>query len=40
MILGFFIKEFIIEFFGRGVGMDIVCKSIEKVGGLIEVKSK
>lgn len=40
MIPGFSTKESITEFSGRGVGMDIVRKSIEKVGGSIEVKSK
>ena len=40
MTPGFSTKEYITEFSGRGVGMDIVRKSIEKVGGSIEVKSK
>ncbi|MFQ4200014.1 chemotaxis protein CheA [Clostridioides difficile] len=40
MTPGFSTKESITEFSGRGVGMDIVGKSIEKVGGSIEVKSK
>lgn len=40
MTPGFPTKESITEFSGRGVGMDIVRKSIEKVGGSIEVKSK
>lgn len=40
MTPGFSTKESITEFSGRGVGMDIVQKSIEKVGGSIEVKSK
>jgi len=40
MTPGFSTKESITEFSGRGVGMDIVRKSIEKVGGSIEVKSK
>ena len=40
MTPGFSTKESITEFSGRGVDMDIVRKSIEKVGGSIEVKSK
>lgn len=40
MTPGFSTKESVTEFSGRGVGMDIVRKSIEKVGGSIEVKSK
>lgn len=40
MTPGFSTKESITEFSGRGVGMDIVRKSIEKVGGSIEVRSK
>lgn len=40
MTPGFSTKESITKFSGRGVGMDIVRKSIEKVGGSIEVKSK
>lgn len=40
MTPGFSTKESITEFSGRGVGMDIVRESIEKVGGSIEVKSK
>ena len=40
MTPGFSTKESITEFSGIGVGMDIVRKSIEKVGGSIEVKSK
>lgn len=39
MTPGFSTKESITEFSGRGVGMDIVRKSIEKVGGSIGVKS-
>ncbi|MBL4933470.1 chemotaxis protein CheA [Clostridium paridis] len=37
---GFSTKEAVTEFSGRGVGMDVVIKSIEKIGGSIQVDSK
>jgi two-component system chemotaxis sensor kinase CheA len=33
-------KEGVTEFSGRGVGMDVVVKNIEKVGGAIDIVSK
>lgn len=36
---GFSTKEDITEFSGRGVGMDIVCKNIEKIGGSVTIES-
>jgi len=36
---GFSTKEAVSEFSGRGVGMDVVMKNIEKIGGSISVKS-
>jgi two-component system chemotaxis sensor kinase CheA len=37
---GFSMKEAVTEFSGRGVGMDVVVKNIEKVGGMVEIISK
>ncbi|MCX8131659.1 MAG: chemotaxis protein CheA [Clostridia bacterium] len=37
---GFSTKEKVTEFSGRGVGMDVVTKNIEKVGGTVLVDSK
>ncbi|EQB87240.1 two-component system chemotaxis sensor kinase CheA [Clostridium punense] len=37
---GFSTKEAVTEFSGRGVGMDVVAKNIEAVGGAIEVESE
>lgn len=37
---GFSMKDSVTEFSGRGVGMDVVVKNIEKIGGAIEVISK
>jgi len=37
---GFSIKEVATEFSGRGVGMDVVKKNIEKVGGNVTVESE
>jgi two-component system chemotaxis sensor kinase CheA len=36
---GFSTKESVTEFSGRGVGMDVVAKNIEAVGGTIQVES-
>jgi len=36
---GFSTKDVVTEFSGRGVGMDVVAKNIEKVGGTISVDS-
>ncbi len=40
MVPGFSTNEAVTEFSGRGVGMDVVRKNIEKVGGSISVESK
>ncbi len=37
---GFSTKESVTEFSGRGVGMDVVSKNIEEVGGSVSVDSK
>ncbi|MCL2579013.1 MAG: chemotaxis protein CheA [Oscillospiraceae bacterium] len=37
---GFSTKEVVTEFSGRGVGMDVVKKNIEKVGGTVTIESK
>jgi two-component system chemotaxis sensor kinase CheA len=37
---GFSTKEEVSEYSGRGVGMDVVKKNIEKVGGTVQVESK
>ncbi|MEG0692757.1 MAG: chemotaxis protein CheA [Oscillospiraceae bacterium] len=39
MLPGFSTKEAVTEFSGRGVGMDVVRKNIEKIGGTISVES-
>lgn len=39
MLPGFSTKEKVTEFSGRGVGMDVVRKNIEKIGGSISVDS-
>ncbi|MEA5010172.1 MAG: chemotaxis protein CheA [Angelakisella sp.] len=39
MVAGFSTNEAVTEFSGRGVGMDVVRKNIEKVGGTISVDS-
>mgnify|MGYP000972659579 FL=1 len=36
---GFSTREEITEFSGRGVGMDVVSKNIEKLGGVVQVES-
>ena len=36
---GFSTKETVSEFSGRGVGMDVVTKSIESIGGVVSVES-
>lgn len=40
MMAGFSTNEVVTEYSGRGVGMDVVRKNIEKVGGTISVDSK
>ena len=40
MMPGFSTNEQVTEFSGRGVGMDVVCKNIEQVGGRISVQSE
>lgn len=40
MAPGFSTKETVTEFSGRGVGMDVVKKNIEKVGGSISIESE
>ncbi len=40
LLPGFSTKESVTEFSGRGVGMDVVKKNIEKVGGTIMVESQ
>jgi two-component system chemotaxis sensor kinase CheA len=37
---GFSTKEEVTEFSGRGVGMDVVKKNIEKIGGSVSIESK
>lgn len=37
---GFSTKEQVTEFSGRGVGMDVVKKNIEKVGGVVSISSE
>lgn len=37
---GFSTKEAVTEFSGRGVGMDVVKKNIEKIGGSISIESE
>lgn len=37
---GFSTKKYVTEFSGRGVGMDVVAKNIEAVGGSIQVESE
>lgn len=39
LLPGFSTKEKVTEFSGRGVGMDVVVKSIEKVGGVVQIDS-
>lgn len=39
LLPGFSTKEAVTEFSGRGVGMDVVVKNIESVGGTIQVES-
>lgn len=39
LLPGFSTKENVTEFSGRGVGMDVVKKNIEKVGGVISIDS-
>lgn len=39
LLPGFSTKENVSEFSGRGVGMDVVAKNIEKIGGTISVDS-
>lgn len=36
---GFSTKEKVTEFSGRGVGMDVVVKNIQKVGGVLDIES-
>ena len=40
MLPGFSTNEVVTEFSGRGVGMDVVRKNIEKIGGSVSVESK
>lgn len=40
MMPGFSTNETVTEYSGRGVGMDVVCKNIEQVGGRITVQSE
>ncbi|MEG0615258.1 MAG: chemotaxis protein CheA, partial [Oscillospiraceae bacterium] len=40
MLPGFSTNEQVTEFSGRGVGMDVVRKNIEKIGGTVSVDSK
>ncbi|MBO5377005.1 MAG: chemotaxis protein CheA [Ruminiclostridium sp.] len=40
LLPGFSTNEVVTEYSGRGVGMDVVKKNIEKVGGTISVESK
>lgn len=40
MLPGFSTKEAVTEFSGRGVGMDVVKKNIEKIGGTVNIESK
>ncbi|MDR2931902.1 MAG: chemotaxis protein CheA, partial [Oscillospiraceae bacterium] len=40
MLPGFSTKEKVTEYSGRGVGMDVVKKNIEKVGGTVVIESK
>lgn len=40
MAPGFSTNEVVTEFSGRGVGMDVVKKNIEKIGGTVSVESK
>ncbi|MEG1698829.1 MAG: chemotaxis protein CheA [Oscillospiraceae bacterium] len=40
MLPGFSTNEVVTEFSGRGVGMDVVRKNLEKVNGVISVESK
>ncbi len=40
MLAGFSTNEQVTEFSGRGVGMDVVRKNIEKIGGTVSVDSK
>ncbi|MFT3952415.1 MAG: chemotaxis protein CheA [Oscillospiraceae bacterium] len=40
MLPGFSTNEAVTEFSGRGVGMDVVRKNIEKIGGTVSVDSK
>jgi two-component system chemotaxis sensor kinase CheA len=39
MLPGFSTKETVTEFSGRGVGMDVVKKNIEKIGGTVTIES-
>lgn len=39
LVPGFSTKEAISEFSGRGVGMDVVTKNLEKVGGTVSIES-
>lgn len=40
LLAGFSTNEVVTEFSGRGVGMDVVKKNIEKIGGTVSVDSK
>ncbi len=40
MMPGFSTKEVVTEFSGRGVGMDVVKKNVEKVGGVVSISSE
>lgn len=40
LLPGFSTKESVSEFSGRGVGMDVVAKNIEAIGGTISIESK
>ena len=40
MLPGFSTNQEVTEYSGRGVGMDVVCKNVEKVGGTLSIDSK
>lgn len=40
MLPGFSTKKQVSEFSGRGVGMDVVCKNIEAIGGTLDINSE
>lgn len=40
LVPGFSTKEQVTEFSGRGVGMDVVCSNVEKMGGTVSIDSE